>query len=62
MASNRARDCFETSMMERRRGKERTPTIPQKVVNSQVYCMGIQCFTVERLRADKRGDLNGWIR
>lgn len=36
-------------------GKDSAPLGLQKVVNSLGYCMGIQCFTVERLRADKRG-------
>lgn len=55
MASKRAWGCFETGYTERRRKQERTPAVTQKVVNSPLHCMGIQCFTVERLRADKRG-------
>ena len=35
--------------------QDSAPIWRQKVVNSLHYCMGIQCFTVERLGVDKRG-------
>lgn len=55
MMSNRARDLFFERMWIGELGKDSAPLGLQKVVNSLRYCMGIQCFTVERLRADKRG-------
>lgn len=55
MMSNRVRDLFFERMWIGGLGKDSAPLGLQKVVNSLRYCMGIQCFTVERLRADKRG-------
>ncbi len=55
MMSNRVRDLFSERMWIGGVGKDSAPLGLQKVVNSLRYCMGIQCFTVERLRADKRG-------
>ncbi|PSJ89832.1 hypothetical protein CT153_07355 [Aeromonas veronii] len=55
MTSNRIRDLFSERMWIGGLGKDSAPLGLQKVVNSLRYCMGIQCFTVERLRADKRG-------
>lgn len=55
MTSNRVRDLFSERMWIGGLGKDSAPLGLQKVVNSLRYCMYIQCFTVERLRADKRG-------
>lgn len=55
MTSNRVRGLFSERMWIGGLGKDSAPLGLQKVVNSLRYCMGIQCFTVERLRADKRG-------
>ncbi len=55
MTSYRVRDLFFERMWIGGVGKDSAPLGLQKVVNSLRYCMGIQCFTVERLRADKRG-------
>ena len=55
MMSNRVRDLFSERRWIGGLGKDSAPLGLQKVVNSLRYCMGIQCFTVERLRADKRG-------
>lgn len=55
MTSNRVRDLFSERMWIGGLGKDSAPLGLQKVVNSLRYCMCIQCFTVERLRADKRG-------
>lgn len=55
MMSNRVRDLFFERMWIGGLGKDSAPLGLQKVLNSLRYCMGIQCFTVERLRADKRG-------
>lgn len=55
MTSNRVRDLFSERMWIGGLGKDSAPLGLQKVVNSLRYCIGIQYFTVERLRADKRG-------
>lgn len=55
MMSNRVLDFFSELMWVGGVSKDSAPLGLQKVVNSLQYCMGIQCFTVERLRADKRG-------
>lgn len=55
MMSNRVLDFFSELMWVGGVSKDSAPLGLQKVVNSLRYCMGIQCFTVERLRADKRG-------
>lgn len=55
MTSNRVRDLFFERMWIGGLGKDSAPLGLQKVLNSLLHCMGIQCFTVERLRADKRG-------
>ena len=55
MTSHRVREFFLTKKQIEEGDRNCTPVSPQKVVNSCGYCMGIQCFTVERLRADKRG-------
>ncbi|TNI07420.1 hypothetical protein CF104_03890 [Aeromonas jandaei] len=34
--------------------KESAPIWKRKMLDSSRHCMGIQCFTVERLRANKR--------
>ncbi len=55
MTSNRVRGLFSELIWVGVVSKDSAPLGLQKVVNSLGYCMGIQCFTVERLRADKRG-------
>lgn len=55
MTSNRVRDLFSERMLIVGDAKDSAPLGLGKVVNSLLYCMCIQCFTVERLRADKRG-------
>lgn len=55
MANNRVRNFFSERMWVGEVSKDSAPLGLQKVVNSLLYCMGIQCFTVERLRVDKRG-------
>lgn len=50
MASHRARDFFDSNWKGCIGDKERTPEILQKVVDLCGYCIGVQCFTVERLR------------
>lgn len=55
MMSNRVRDLFSERMWIGGLGKDSAPLGLQKVVNSLGYCMGIQCFTVERLRGEERG-------
>nr|QWY91847.1 hypothetical protein [Aeromonas salmonicida subsp. salmonicida] len=50
MASHRARDFFDSNWKGCIGDKERTPEILQKVVDLCRYCIGVQCFTVERLR------------
>ena len=55
MTSNRVRDLFSERMWIGGLGKDSAPLGLQKVVNSPLYCMGIQCFTVERL-GEQGGD------
>ena len=55
MTSNRIRDLFSERMWIGGLGKDSAPLGLQKVVNSLRYCMGIQCFTVERL-GEQGGD------
>ena len=49
MASHRVRVSFGSNLSARRR-EERTPVILQKVVDLRRCCIGIQYFTVVRLR------------
>ncbi|TNI85227.1 hypothetical protein CF119_11855 [Aeromonas sobria] len=55
MTSNRVRDLFSERTWIGWLSKDSAPLGLQKVVNSLCYCMPIQCFTVERLRVEKRG-------
>lgn len=56
MASHIARFFLDSNRNGCIGDKERAPEILQKVVDLCGYCMGVQCFTVERLGKNGRDE------
>lgn len=55
MTSHRVWDLSTARKKVKEAQEDTAPLSLQKVVHSLGCCMGIQCFTVERLRGEERG-------